>query len=82
MTTPELLPPIYPRLVKIRRFKETLTGTPLLLFLLTGCATDGVPLPAPGSSAALQQAQEQQDLQAGLNTKVLNPGEHIATVTP
>jgi hypothetical protein len=49
----------------------------VLTVSLFGCATVN-----PSPDEAARQAQEQQDLQAGVNTHVLVPGTHLGTVTP
>jgi len=48
----------------------------LLAALLSGCATDISP------DEAARQAQEQQDLQAGVNRHVLTPGDHLGSIAP
>jgi hypothetical protein len=49
----------------------------VLTLSLLGCATVN-----SSPDEAARQAQEQQDLQAGVNTHVLVPGTHLGTVTP
>jgi hypothetical protein len=48
-----------------------------LAALLSGCASA-----TSSPDEAARQAQEQQDLQAGANTHVLAPGDHLGTASP
>lgn len=63
----------------VRQHSMSRVGTRALLLtlLMTGCATVRT-----SPDEAGRQAQEQKDLQSGLNTGVLPPGSHLGTVTP